>query len=54
MDSNNAYIDLKANITVRANPVAEVNVENSEFAAHDSNNAILYNITRNYQICSSL
>jgi hypothetical protein len=54
MDSNNAYIDLEANITVRANPVAEINVQNYEFDAHDRNNAILSNITTNYKICSSL
>jgi DNA anti-recombination protein RmuC len=45
MDSNNTILESKANITVRANPEVEVNVQNSEVAALDNNNATLSNIT---------
>jgi ABC-type transporter Mla subunit MlaD len=38
-------LESEANITVRANPIVEGGVQNSEVAAHDSNNATLSNIT---------
>ena len=45
LDSNSTHLETEANITGRANPVVESGVQNSEVAAHDSNNAILSNIT---------
>jgi hypothetical protein len=45
LDSNSTYLESETNITVRANPIVEGGVQNSEVAAHDSNNATLSNIT---------
>jgi hypothetical protein len=38
-------LESEANITVRANPIVEGGVRNSEIAAHDGSNATLSNIT---------
>jgi hypothetical protein len=38
-------LESEANITVKANPIVEGGVQNSEVADHDSNNATLSNIT---------
>jgi hypothetical protein len=45
MDRNSTNLESEANITMRANLIVEVSVQNSEVAAHDSNNATLSNIT---------
>jgi hypothetical protein len=38
MNSNNANLDLEANITITENPAVGISVQNSEVAAHDRNN----------------
>jgi len=45
MDSDNTCLESEADIEVRADPIVEVSILNSEAAAHDSNNATLANIT---------
>jgi len=45
MNNDNTNLESEANITVRANPLVEVSVQNFEVVAHDSNKATLSNIT---------
>jgi hypothetical protein len=45
MNSNNIIIRSEANSAVRANPVVEVNVQDSDVTAVNSNNATMSNIT---------
>jgi predicted amino acid-binding ACT domain protein len=45
MNSDNTCLESEADIAVRADPIVEVSILNSEAAAHDSNNATLANIT---------
>ena len=45
MDSNSTYLESEADITMRVNPTVEVGLQNSEVAAHASNNANVSNIT---------
>jgi len=44
-DSDNTCLETDADIAVRANPIVEVSILNSEATAHYSNNATLSNIT---------
>jgi hypothetical protein len=44
MDSNSTYCESEADVTLRANPAVEVDVQNAEFTTCDSNNATVYNI----------
>ena len=49
MDSDNTCLESEADIEVRADPIVEVSILNSEAAAHDCNNATLANITTQIQ-----
>jgi hypothetical protein len=44
-DSNSAYFESEADVTMRANPAVEVGEQNAEVTTRDSNNATLSNIT---------
>jgi hypothetical protein len=49
MDSNNTILESEAKRAVRANPVVEVNVEDSEVTAVNSTNATMSNVTSQVQ-----
>jgi hypothetical protein len=54
IDSNNAYIDLEANVTVRANPTVEFVVQILQSLLMTTIKQFCPTLQQNYKICSPL